>query len=401
MSLLLAVNVGSTSLKAKIFEMPSEVEVAKIQYAALGTDRASSTGAFSRAGEIVERWSDRLPRDTSLAEALDGLVFQLRTFLLAKKPFVAVAYKVVAARGFSGVTELTADVQDAIRQANSLYPAHNEPYLLAIRKLMENLPDCHHVGVFETSFFDSMPEASKCFAIPRRWIDELGVRKLGFHGASHSWVAAEIVKNVGQCRHVSCHLGGSSSVAAISGGQAVGSSWGMSTQSGIPHAHRVGDFDVHAAAFVAMDLGLGWDAVLRELAQNAGLQGLSGASSGDLRDIRQAALLSTHAQVALNVFEDAVVKAIGQSAAHLSGLDVLTFSGGIGENDYELVQTITSRVRFLGLDLLASPNPVGFGIRELTAPKSLVRAFIVETNEEQMVARHAYDKISNGNWRSR
>src|SRR6202142_4123324 len=304
----LVANIGSTSFKYRILDMPHEHLLAE--------------GRVERIGQPGSACPDY---DSAIRRCL-AEIGDLSTF-------GAIGFKAVHGGPLSGAHL----VDDCVLRAMEEFSFHAP--IRAFRKALPNLP---LVVLFETAFFDNMDEAATTYAVPWRWREELGVRRYGFHGASHraaSERALELLKRPG-LRHISCHLGGSSSVAAIRGGVAVDTSFGMSPQSGLPQNNRTGDIDAFAVLYVMKRLDLGVDEMARLLANESGLAGISG-TSGDVRDLASAAAAGDpRAQLAIDVFVRSVRHYLGAFLVELGGADVLTFSGGIGENSAAIRQAV-------------------------------------------------------------
>ena len=221
--------------------------------------------------------------------------------------------------------------------------------------------------------------------------EKLGVRRYGFHGASHRAASERAQELLGRrdVRHISCHLGGSSSIAAIRNGVAVGTSFGISAQSGIPHVNRAGDVDAFAALYAMKRLNLSVDEMAAIMSSKSGLAGMSG-TSGDMRDIEAGIAKGDHrCQVAMDVFVKAIRNYIGAFLVELGGLDVLTFSGGIGENGASTRAAACKRLEFLGIELDAAKNTAARGDAKISAESSRVPIYIVPADEERIVARAA------------
>jgi acetate kinase len=308
----------------------------------------------------------------------------------------AIGFKTVIAKGYHGIHELTEDVLAAMEAYNSVAPAHNPPYIEAIRKFKEILGDKLFVGVFETAFHTTIPLARKLYALPYEWYEKYGIQRLGFHGASHRFIAEEITKRVGpKYRLISCHMGGSGSLCAIQDGKSADTSFGFSLQTGIPHANRCGDTDAYIIPFL-MSEGMEMWEILHGIDQKGGLLGLSGVSN-DLREVEQAAQSgNTRAQLAIDVFCESVVKYIGAFAAVMGGLDYLVFTGGIGENSCTVRNAICSRLGWLGasIDVSLAPENALDGV--ISCAGSSVTVAVIPTNEEMGIARAIYANYRSG-----
>ncbi len=255
------------------------------------------------------------------------------------------------------------------------------------------------IGTFETAFYDSVPEENRRYPIPREWEKRFGVRRYGFHGASHRFVTERVaeLRDDRSLRIISCHLGGSSSIAAVRGGIAIDSSWGMTAQSGLPQNNRVGDFDVFAAIHLIRQLGL--DAVERALGTESGLKGMSGLPTGDVRDLIAAADAGNpDADIALNVFIGQIRKFIGQFLVEMNGADVIVFTAGIAENNPALRERICAGMDFCGLALDPAANSRALAEEAvLSTASSKIEVRLVPTNEELVIARNAWAKLSSAN----
>ena len=298
----------------------------------------------------------------------------------------AVGFKTVLAKGFYGVHFLTEEVLDGMRAYLSVAPAHNGPYLQAIAVFEQLLPDVPRVGVFETAFHRTIPLERRVFPVPYEWYEKYGVMRMGYHGASHGYIAQRLL---GRRRVISCHLGGSASLCAILDGRSVDNSFGFSLQMGIPHASRTGDVDVYLVPFL-LEQGLTLEEIYDGLGKNGGLKGISG-TSGDIRDVDAAMREgSDRAKLALEVLETAILRYIGAYAMELGGLDAIAFTGGIGENYAPLRRHILTAMAHMGVVIDGEANEHGEGERLITAPDSAVEAHVIPANEEYMVVMETY-----------
>jgi acetate kinase len=302
-------------------------------------------------------------------------------------------------------------VLKAMEEYNGLAPAHNPPYITGIRLFARRVPSVPLVGLFETAFYQFAPEPMMRYAVPDSWHD-IGVRRWGFHGASHKFIAersaellgrkdvAERVRNLyldggktavsaPSLRVISCHLGGTSSITGILNGVAIGNSLGMSPQSGLPHNSRVGDLDAGALPYAMKTLGLTLEEAQRQLSQEGGLKGLSGGLSNDIRDIREAAARGqARAQLALDVFVSEARRWIGGYLFALNGADAIVFTAGIGENQPELRAAICAHCDQLGIVLDRKLNETTRATETVISEHhSRVNVMVIPTNEELVVAR--------------
>ena len=266
-------------------------------------------------------------------------------------------------------------------------PAHNPPYVAAMRMFARACADVPLVAGFETGFHRTNPPRRRAYAVPPDWAEH-GVRRYGFHGASHRYIARRISELQAKARRIiSCHLGGSSSLCAIRDGQSVATSMGLSPQSGLPQSNRVGDFDVYALKLMMNQTGRSPDDLLEELGNRGGLAALSG-TSGDMRDIQQAAAKGDErAKLALEVFVTAVRDYLGAYLVELGGADAIVFTGGIGENNPDLRAAICEGLSLAGITLDASKNKSAKGEARIDAEGSKTAIWVMPTNEELIVAQ--------------
>jgi acetate kinase len=354
---LLIPNLGSTSLKYQILEMPSERALAK----------------------------GRLERVSDYRDAIS----QIST---GGTPIDAVALKAVhAGPEYRGTFVVDDGVVAALRQFLPAAPAHNAIYLTAIEAFREAMPGVPIVAAFEPEFHATMPDHARLYGVPGMWLEE-GVAKYGFHGASHQYIAGCVADMLGrQPKLVSCHLGGSSSMCAIDRGRSVDTTMGFSPQSGLENATRHGDLDVFAVLYMMERHGWSCEEVRSQLAKGGGLAGLSGVPGGDVRDLEAAG--SARATLALEVFVYQVKKTIGAYAAAMGGIEAIAFTGGIGENSPRLRARCCAGLEFLGVHIDPAKNQSGSGDRIVSSDSSPVAVLALATNEELVVARRAWRRL--------
>jgi len=357
---ILVPNLGSTSLKYQILQMPAE--------------RVLGKGRFERIRDYREAIAKVQTGDLSID---------------------AVAFKAVhGGPKYRGTFLIDGGVLAALEEFLPAAPAHNAIYLTAIRAFADALPGVPLVAAFETEFHSTMPEHALSYGVPHAW-REYGIARYGFHGASHQFVSERAAELLGRSkidvRLVSCHLGGSSSMCAIDRGRSVDTTMGFSPQSGLENATRHGDLDVFAVLFMMERHGWSVEEIRRQLAGEGGLAGLSGIAGGDVRDIEEAARNGdAQAAVALEVFAYQVRKTVGSYAAAMGGLDAIAFTGGIGENSPSLRSRCCTGLEFLGIHLDAAANESGSGDRVVSRAGSPVTVLALATNEELIVARRAF-----------
>ena len=386
---VLVANIGSTSFKYRLFDMVAGVQLARGGIERIGAPESRATV------EIGPYKQELLLRVPDHAEAVRQCLAQLtdeKTGCLKDPAEVsAIAFKAVHGGRISGVQRVTPEVLAAMEEMNAVAPAHNPPYIAAMRLLSQQLPHIPLVAAFETDFHRTIPPANRYYAIPLEWAEQGLVKRYGFHGASHRYIATRTAELLGRndLRLISIHLGGSSSLCAIRNGQSVATSMGFSAQSGLPQNNRVGDFDPFALPVIIKHTGKTLEEVLEVLASGSGLLGLSGVS-GDLRDIEQAAKAGNQrAQLAIDVFASYVRHYLGAYLVELGGADVIVFTGGIGENRAEFRALVCRNLEELGIVLDPELNRTAKGEARISAAHSRVQIWIMPTNEELIVARLA------------
>ena len=388
---VLVCNVGSTSFKAKLYEMPNSEVIAECRIERVG----SNSDAIFQFNNVVTNQKLQLEKQNirDSRKAIQLFFEQLEPVLSSFEEIERVGFKTVLAKGFYGVHELTEEVIGGMKAWISIAQSHNEPYLKAIGVLREMLPGAKFIGCFETAFHQTIPLERKMYAIPYEWYEKYEIHRMGYHGASHSYIADVLNEELGrEYKAISCHLGGSCSICAIENGKSVNTSFGMSLQTGIPHSTRVGDMDCDMLVFLK-EQGLSDEEIQYGLKKNGGLLGISGVS-GDLRYVQAAAEEGNmQAKLAIDVFVNSIVHYIGAFFTTMGGMDCLVFTGGIGENSSLIRELVCRKLECLGLKLDFEKNKNCNSRTELAQHDSKVRIAIIPTNEELGIARRTYEYV--------
>jgi acetate kinase len=390
---VLVANLGSTSFKYRLYDLEGETEqlLARGAIERIGSNNSKvSLRTLRGEAETVQPIADH---GDAVQLCLDQLVDPKYGVLERSSDVAAIGFKAVHAGTLTGVHRVDERVLAAMESLADVAPAHNPPYTKAMRMLAARFPSLPLVAAFETGFHRTIPEANQRYAVPDQWATEFGVRRWGFHGASHRYIAGRMAQLLGRddLKLISCHLGGSSSLCAIRGGRSVACSLGMSAQSGLPQNNRVGDFDVFALPVILRETGQSLEAVLDTLANRSGLEGLSGVGR-DLRDIEAAAEAGdARASLALDVYIAAARHYLGAYLVELGGADAIVFTGGIGENSVRIRSGICRDLGWFGIELDPAANAGGECERKVSTPGSRVAVWTVPTNEEIVVARQARD----------
>ncbi len=390
---VLVANLGSTSFKYRLFDMPSQRAANAVQLARGGVERigSASSPCTVQIGDYRGALEMHVPHHGVAVRACIGQLTDPAHGCLANADEIAaIGFKAVHGGRLQGVFRITDEVLDAMDEVTSVAPAHNPPYLAAMRQLAATVPDIPLVAAFETDFHMTIPEARKRYALPKAWADALPIRKWGFHGASHRYIATRSAEVLGRsdARVISCHLGGSSSLCAIAGGKSMATTMGMSPQTGLPQNNRVGDLDPFCLPMLMQHTGMNLEEMLAALSTEAGLLGLSGGVSGDIRDLEAAASAgNADAQLALDVYVAEVRRQLGGMLVALGGCDALVFTGGIGENGQAIRSAVCAGLDELGFTLDAHKNQTLSGESRIDAETSRSQIWIIPTNEELIVAR--------------
>jgi acetate kinase len=420
---VLVINVGSTSIKYRLYEMDREETLAAGIVERVGSEKAMHKWeSVERRGSAAARGGSGASEDSPRSGEPDGppsLITQkheapvhapdMKTGLdevlarVDRTDLRAVGHRVVhGGEKLIRPTRISAEVKDAIRACAAYAPIHNPANLAGIEAAEALLPDVPHVAVFDTAFHAELPPKSYLYAIPHELYLQHGLRRYGFHGPSHQYMAAcasEFLKtDPSRLKLITCHLGGGASVCAIDAGLSIDTSMGMTPLEGLVMGTRSGDVDP-ALALVLGRLGKSTDEIDEILNRRSGLLGLSGVAA-DFRDVERAAAGGNdRARAALEVFVHRVKKYVGAYAAALGGADAICFTGGIGENSGATRAAICDGLLYMGVDLDEKKNLEcrvrdHGGVADVASPRAPTRVLVVATDEERMIAREVVRTIA-------
>ena len=391
---VLVVNSGSSSLKYQLFETSGDGVLARGLAERIGDPNGG--GRLKQQSEGKEEFVQEQPIPDHIKAtdiAFHALCDPDFGALGSIEEIDAVGHRVVhGGERFTSSVLINDEVVAAIEEMSLLAPLHNPPNLMGIRACLSRMPDVPQVAVFDTAFHSTMPETAYMYALPYDMYRELGVRRYGFHGTSHKFVAARArrfldERGLASSRVVTCHLGNGCSMAAVLDGRCVDTSMGMTPAEGLVMGTRSGDIDPAILPFLAKKYDWSPDDLEDLINKKGGLLGLSGESN-DMRDVESRAEAGDHrAALALDVFCYRVRKYIGAYAAAMGGLDCVVFTGGIGENSPRVRSGCCCGLEFLGLGLDAAANGSRGGERDISAGDSSARVLVIPTNEELMIAR--------------
>ncbi len=388
---ILVCNAGSTSLKFKLFNMPGDQVLAEGRVERVGSTDSAIFHFRRPDGFRIDREGLSIPTYTEgIQMFLERLLDSEYGSLKDLKELERVGFKTVLSKNYYGIHELTEEVLRGMEEYLVVAPAHNIPYLEAIRQFQKLTPDAKLIGAFETAFHQTIPRERKIYGIPWEWYEKYGIERMGYHGASHSYVSETLTELYGSTgKTISCHLGGSGSLCAIDDGKSVDTSFGLSLQAGLIQSSRSGDMDPFLIPFLLKE-GMELDEVLEGLTKRGGLLGISGVS-GDLRDITAAAEQGNErAQLAIDVYCNGIVRYIGAYYAELGGLDHLVFTGGIGEHGTNVRRIVCDQLRHMGILLDPEKNVSCTQNAVISTADSPVEIHVIPANEELGVARKTY-----------
>ena len=387
---ILVINAGSSSLKYQLLNPETQQVLAKGLCERIGID-----GKFTykpEGKEAVKEADVAMPTHNEAIKAvLDALVDPGNGVIGSMKEIDAVGHRVVhGGEKFARSVLITDEVMAAIEECNPLAPLHNPANIIGIRACQALMAGTPMVAVFDTAFHQTMPPAAYMYALPYEYYEKDKVRRYGFHGTSHKYVAGRAAAMLGrpieELKLISCHLGNGSSITAIDGGKSVDTSMGFTPLAGVPMGTRSGDLDAGILEYLMNKHGMDIKEMLNVLNKKSGVQGISGVSS-DFRDLDNAAEQGNErAALALQAFEYSVKKYIGAYAAAMGGVDAVIFTAGVGENSKDTRAKIVSGLEYMGIQIDAEKNNFRSEERDISADGASVRTLVIPTNEELMIA---------------
>ncbi|MDR0852582.1 MAG: acetate kinase [Clostridiales Family XIII bacterium] len=392
---VLVINCGSSSLKYQVLDMTNESLIAKglVERIGLGGSvlKHEKVGAAEKA--VIE--TSMKDHKEAIAQVIAALTNKDYGVISSMEELGAIGHRVVhAGEKYAASIIIDDTVIKVLEDCVELAPLHNPPNLLGITACKELLPGTPMVAVFDTAFHQTMPAESYIYALPYEYYEKYGIRRYGFHGTSHKYVAeraaAILDKPLSQLKLITCHLGNGASVSAIKNGKCIDTSMGFTPLEGLVMGTRSGDLDPAIISFIASKEGKSADEVINILNKESGVLGISGVSS-DFRDIEEAVKSgSERAILALKVFAHRVRFYIGAYLAEMNGLDAIIFTAGVGENDIDMRELITNELNRLGIKLDLVKNKVRGKETIISADDSKVKLLLIPTNEELVIARDTY-----------
>ena len=394
---VLVINCGSSSLKYQLVDMRDESVLAKGLVERIGIEgsvlKHETTG---KEKAVIEQPMEN--HKVALELVIAALTDENYGAIKGMDEINAVGHRVVhGGEKFSGSVVIDENVIKAMEECIDLAPLHNPPNLMGINACREIMPNVPMVGVFDTAFHSTMPKSSYIYPLPYELYEKYGIRRYGFHGTSHKYVAqrtaALLERPLEDLKIVTCHLGNGASVTAISGGKSVGTSMGFTPLEGLAMGTRCGDIDPAIVTFIMEKENLDIEGINNLLNKKSGVLGISGVSS-DFRDIENAAKEGNErAQLALDIFDLRVRKYIAAYAAVMGGVDAIVFTAGLGENSALNREAIVNGLEFMGVKICPERNKTRGKEVVVSTDDSQVKVLVIPTNEELMIARDTQELL--------
>lgn len=388
---VLVINAGSSSMKYQLIDMTNETVLAKGLCDRIGIDNSfikqlSGTEEAVVINKVLKNHKDAI--EAVIAALTDEKIGVIKNM----SEISAVGHRIVhGGEKFNSSVVIDEKVMDAVRECIDIAPLHNPPNIIGIEACQQIMPTIPMVGVFDTTFHSTMPERAYLYALPYELYEKYGIRKYGFHGTSHKYVAertAEILgKPLSDLKIITCHLGNGSSICAVNKGKSVDTSMGFTPLQGLAMGTRSGTIDPEVVTFLMEKEDLTLKGISNLLNKKSGVLGISGVSS-DFRDLHAAAAEGNkRAQLAIDVFCYGVKKFIGQYMAIMNGVDAIVFTAGVGENNSIARKQILDDMDFFGIKIDEEKNKVRGQEIDISTTDAKVKTLIVPTNEELAIAR--------------
>ncbi len=387
---ILVLNSGSSSLKYQLIDMETENTLTSGYYERVGSEQAFLK--YKVNGEKITIEKPALNHTEALKVVMEQLLDNEHGVIKSLDEIDSIGHRVVhGGEKFNSSVLITDEVLNAIQECAELAPLHNPAGILGIKACMEEMPEKPNVAIFDTAFHQTIPKERYIYPIPYEYYEKYGIRKYGFHGTSHKYVAnriAEILdKPIEELKIINCHIGQGASICAIQNGKSVETSMGLTPVAGIPMGSRSGDLDPSVLTYIMKKENMSVDEANDMLNKKSGLLGISGISA-DNRDIEmELAKGNEKAKLALDNYHYLIASYIARCAVAMNGVDVITFTAGVGERGPESRDEICKQLGFMGVKLDAEANKVRMEEIKISSEDSKVLVYVVPTNEELMIAR--------------
>ena len=394
---ILIINCGSSSLKYKLIDMANEKDIIEGIVERIGLDQSR----LVQKNELREKYileKEIKDHKEAIDIVLNTLVDPKVGVIKSIDEITAVGHRVVhGGERYSSSIIINEEVIKYLEECSKLAPLHNPANIIGIRACQSLMPNKEMVAVFDTAFHGTLPEKAYIYAIDYDLYKDHKIRKYGFHGTSHKYVSHKVAEAMGKdikdLKIITCHLGNGASISAIKGGQCIDTTMGFTPLAGIPMGTRSGNIDPSIIPFLVEECGYTIEEVSESLNKKSGVLGISGVSS-DFRDIEDAASNGDkRAQLALDIFHYRIRAEIGSFIVNMGGVDVIVFTAGVGENSPETREECLKDLEFLGLTLDKEKNKVRGKLAEISQADSKIKAYVVPTNEELMIAKETVELI--------
>ena len=394
---ILIINCGSSSLKYKLIDMANEKDIIEGIVERIGLDQSR----LVQKNELREKYI----LEKEIKDHKEAIDIVLNTLVDSKVGVIecideitAVGHRVVhGGERYSSSIIINEEVIKYLEECSKLAPLHNPANIIGIRACQSLMPNKEMVAVFDTAFHGTLPEKAYIYAIDYALYKDHKIRKYGFHGTSHKYVSHKVAETMGKdmkdLKIITCHLGNGASISAIKSGECIDTTMGFTPLAGIPMGTRSGNIDPSIIPFLVEECGYTIEEVSESLNKKSGVLGISGVSS-DFRDIEDAASNGDkRAQLALDIFHYRIRAEIGSFIVNMGGVDVIVFTAGVGENSPETREECLKDLEFLGLTLDKEKNKVRGKLAEISQADSKIKAYVVPTNEELMIAKETVELI--------
>lgn len=395
---ILVINSGSSSIKFQLINIEDEKLIAKGLIERVGFKDSIFTYQFPPNSKIKKVCSIN-DYKSGIHLITETLVNKNHGVIKNMNEIEAVGHRVVhGGEDFADSVLITDEVIKVVEKNIELAPLHNPANLLGIKAAKEEFPDVPMVGVFDTSFHQTIPEKAFIYPVPYEYYKNKRIRRFGFHGTSHQYVsikAAEFLKKpIEELKIITLHLGNGCSISAVNKGKSVDTSLGYGTMCGMPMGTRAGDIDPNIILYMMEKENLSADEIRQIIYKKSGMLGLSGISS-DMREVEEEALKGNErANLSIDIFCYYAKKFIGAYAAVMGGVDIIVFTAGIGENSPIIREKICENMEFLGIKIDENKNIVKGELKDISSINAKVRVLVVPTNEELMIAKETYKIVS-------
>ncbi|XZI54575.1 acetate kinase [Clostridium perfringens] len=394
---ILIINCGSSSLKYKLIDMANEKDIIEGIVERIGLDQSR----LVQKNELREKYileKEIKDHKEAIDIVLNTLVDSKVGVIESIDEITSVGHRVVhGGERYSSSIIINEEVIKYLEECSKLAPLHNPANIIGIRACQSLMPNKEMVAVFDTAFHGTLPEKAYIYAIDYALYKDHKIRKYGFHGTSHKYVSHKVAETMGKdikdLKIITCHLGNGASISAIKGGECIDTTMGFTPLAGIPMGTRSGNIDPSIIPFLVEECGYTIEEVSESLNKKSGVLGISGVSS-DFRDIEDAASTGDkRAQLALDIFHYRIRAEIGSFIVNMGGVDVIVFTAGVGENSPETREECLKDLEFLGLTLDKEKNKVRGKLEEISQADSKIKAYVVPTNEELMIAKETVELI--------